>query len=161
VECPEGRNIVIDTRVNMLMKGFYPSIPDWHCDWVERGKNGQPDLNKLDRLAQNYCCVISDKEDVSGTEFITNKLLVTYDKDNVWRSISEGVEFYKKRNAADVTSSKLKSGDMLKFNQEALHRATPAKCNGWRFFFRLSCVKVEPKNEIRNQTQIYVKEGGW
>src|SRR5690606_10082560 len=41
---PDDLHVVIDTRVNMLMRGYYPSIPGWHCDDVPRGENGQPDL---------------------------------------------------------------------------------------------------------------------
>ena len=28
--------LVIDTRVHMLMPGFYPAIPGWHCDATPR-----------------------------------------------------------------------------------------------------------------------------
>lgn len=149
------KQIIVDTRVSMLMKGFYPSIPDWHCDHVERGDNGQPDLDKMSDDNYNYCCVISDKDFVSGTEFILDELDIDVDKDNVWSSVNSNVERLAPR------TKQLKSGDIIRFNQAAIHRATPAVVGGWRFFFRLSVCDVEPKNEIRRQTQVYVKEGGW
>ena len=53
----EGKNIVIDTRTNMLMEGMYPSIPGWHCDDNIRGENGQPDPRLNTDDVQHFMCL--------------------------------------------------------------------------------------------------------
>ena len=45
-----GKNLypIIDTRSTMLMEGFYPCIPGWHCDGVPRHKRfQQPDMSQV------------------------------------------------------------------------------------------------------------------
>ena len=157
------KNVVVDTRVNMLMAGQYPSIPGWHCDDVPRGdKYSQPDFSLCDDGTQHFLVLISDTKDpsncVSGTEFITNTREYNIDENNVWNSVNE---------QADLDSSKdtrfVREREIVQFGQTAIHRASPAKNNGWRYFFRLSWTHRKPVNEIRNQTQVYIdiKNTGW
>jgi hypothetical protein len=157
------KNIIIDTRVNMLMKGQYPSIPGWHCDAVPRGYNGQPDFSQCDDSVQHYMCLVSDRlneesDSVSGTQFITNLRRYSLDPDKVWQSLHEEV-----MKDSDKKIRSVKDREVIRFNQLAIHTATPAVSNGWRLFFRASLLNKEPANEIRRQTQIYVdpNNAGW
>lgn len=155
------KNIVIDTRVNMLMKGQWPSIPGFHCDDVPRNpESGQPDLSLCDDSVRHFMVLVStNKADtISGTEFVTNERTYNLKKDSVWNSLDSAVCGDKKKKTRFI-----KEREIIEFNQLAIHRATPAKENGWRLFFRLSVTHRKPVNEIRNQVQIYVdpKNSGW
>lgn len=160
-------NIVIDTRVNMLMVGQYPSIPGWHCDDVLRGENGQPCFEKRSSDVQHYMILLSGKPSTiiyetndheSRTEFVVGPREYNLDPNNVWNSLDKCVE---SDNTVEVR--KIKFGEMIQFNQDAIHRATPAQSNGWRYFFRLSVTHRKPANEIRRQTQVYcdINNPGW
>ncbi len=107
---------VIDTRVNMLMPGQYPSIPGWHCDDVPRGeKYAQPDFAKCQYGVNHWMCLISDTvntECISGTEFLKGTREYEINPDKVWQSLHEAVE-------ADTEKEtfKIKERDIVKFNQ--------------------------------------------
>lgn len=151
--------LVIDLRVNMLTKGVYPSIPGWHCDDVPRkNRYSQPDFKLASDSVTHYLTVISDQPKVSGTEFILSKLNLDLDKNNVWGSLHKKVSKLK-----NLKTRRLVSGELIEFNQLAIHRATPALRYGWRVFFRASFTYRKPTNEIRNQTQVYydVNNAGW
>ena len=158
LECPDHFFVVIDTRSHMLMRGMYPAIPGWHCDGVMRGANGQPDFGLLDHKAEHRVITVSsEKGGVSNTEFIAEKLCVEYEPGKVWGSINDDIE-----ESMSPDTYQVPDGDLITFNQLALHRATPAKTNGWRWFFRLSFYHSPPINKIRNQVQVYTSQStGW
>ena len=152
--------IVVDTRVTMLMPGQYPSIPGWHCDDVPRTQ-GQPDFSKP-LNCQHYMCLVSANRDgiikcPSSTEFITSTHEFEINPLKVWQSLHEQAELVEKKTRF------VKEREIVKFNQLAIHRASPAVSGGWRLFFRLSLTDRPPTNEVRNQVQIYVdpNQAGW
>lgn len=148
---------VIDTRVSMLMPGYYPSIPGWHCDnFPRRNDNGQPDLESGDD-AHHIMCLIGTSEGVSNTEFVVDKVDYELDENDVWSSLHKQIEINKPK------TSFVRNNEIIEFNQNAIHRSSPAKVRGWRLFFRLSKCGLKPKNEIRRQTQVYLlsDNGGW
>lgn len=149
--------IVIDTRVTMTMPGMYPSIPGWHCDDVPRSKtHGQPVLHGVNPFVQHFMVILSDQEDsVSCTEFVTKPFDVDVDLADVWGSVDRAVEKEK------PPTQFLKQGEIIRFNQEAIHRASLTKTAGWRFFYRASITHRKPANEIRNQVQVYTSTHGW
>lgn len=153
-------SIVIDSRVNMLMPGMYPSIPGWHGDDVPRGiKYAQPDLDGVDTNAfVHFMVLFSDNViPVSATEFVVEPVTLDVDSENVWKSVNAGIETLRPR------TSKLREGDIISFGQEALHRASPCTQAGWRFFMRVSFTYRKPINEIRQQVQVYmpIETAGW
>lgn len=155
---PENQfNVVIDTRVTMTMPGMYPSIPGWHCDDVPRGKtHGQPVLHGINPFVQHFMVLLSDQEDaVSCTEFVTEPFEVNVDLANVWNSVDRAVEAEKPKTGF------LPQGEIIRFNQEAIHRASVTKTAGWRFFYRASVTHRKPANEIRKQVQVYTSTQGW
>ena len=152
----------VDTRVNNLMPGFYPSIPGFHGDSLERGASGQPMLDKADENVQHFMVLVSDtkkpKECISGTEFITNIREYEIDESRVWQSLDEAA-----RNDTEAKTRFVAEREIVQFNQLAIHRASPAKVGGWRLFLRLSLDHRPVKDEIRNHVQSYVdiSKAGW
>jgi hypothetical protein len=140
------------------MHGFYPSIPGWHCDDIPRGtKYAQPDLDKRNGGVIHFCCLISDHPEVSNTEYINEQLQIDVDPANVWSSVDRLINSHGAR-CVEVA----KPGEIIRFTQSTLHRATPCKVPGWRLFFRLSITHRKPVNVLRNQVQVYVPENtGW
>lgn len=151
-------HIVIDIRVTMTMEGAYPSIPGWHCDDVPRGKKyAQPDVNLISPEVVHYMVLLADVETQSCTEFVDKPFTADIDAENVWSSLHKEVK--------DINPSTrfVRQGDIIRFDQNAIHRASPAKTPGWRYFFRLSHTHRAPANEIRKQVQVYLPsdDGGW
>lgn len=149
------KHIVIDTRVNMLMGGMYPSIPGWHCDDVPRGENGQPQLDQCDDDVKHFMVLLSTTESVSRTEFVYKPYTCSIDPDDVWHSVDQAVERDNPRTCF------IPERKFTMFNQQAIHRASLATEPGWRLFFRCSITHRQPVNRLRNQVQVYVTKNGW
>lgn len=59
---------VIDTRVHMLMKGWYPCIPGWHHDDVPRTTStGQPNYKTPEYFAKHILGLVNG--DICPTQF--------------------------------------------------------------------------------------------
>lgn len=161
--CPESKHIVIDSRVHMLMPGQYPCIPGWHCDGVKRNMTGQPDIEApFDKDCLHYFVHVGSDAPMAPTEYIPGELRLTgIEPNRVWGTVDREVNEQIKRHGASIVH-KMKPGSITEVSQDTLHRCPPAEKSGWRFFFRLSYWHSPPKNEIRNQTQVYaLPEQGW
>ena len=159
------KKYIIDSRVHMLMPGWYPCIPGWHLDDVPRTRpDGQPDHQHPAYKADNIMAIIGD---ASITEFVHGELKL----EDV--GMREGA-VYGKWNAeinrrlaskdCDIHIHQVPEGMMVHFGYGAFHRGVPATKNGWRFFIRANYNTARTvKNEIRAQTQVYlpVPEAGW
>lgn len=53
-------NYLVDVKIHMLMPNMYPCIPNWHCDFLPRDKDGNRINEKPDKWLKMY-------EWVSGT----------------------------------------------------------------------------------------------
>jgi hypothetical protein len=150
-----GTHAVIDTRSHMLMPGQYPAIPGWHCDAYPRGKggSGQPDLEAGDPECFHYVVTVSDQQrGVSNTAFLEGTVTVEVDPEQVWGSVHDEIR--------ELAGVKIPDGNLIRFKQESLHRASATHAKGWRWFFRLSMYHSAPMNQIRRQVQVYSTEGG-
>lgn len=151
-----NQHVVIDTRSHMLMPGFRPAIGGWHCDAYPRKNGSQPDLH-AESVKNNYhiVCFVSDNRlGVSRTEFVDDEYILPIDNiatDRVWHSVDSSVP----KSTPIYTQ---KDGEILKFSQSTLHRATPCVNPGWRWWIRVSCYYNPPKNKIRKQVQVYGPE---
>jgi hypothetical protein len=162
---PLGGDPIIDSRVHMLMPGWYPCIPGWHLDDVPRTReDGQPDHAHPAYRSSNIMAIVGD---ASITEFIEGEL----DLSDV--PLREGA-VYGQWNArinkmlagADckIAVRQVPESTVIAFDYGAFHRGVPATKFGWRFFIRANYNTArECKNEIRRQTQVYlpVPEAGW
>ena len=162
----KGYHPVIDTKVVMLKKGWYPSIPGWHCDNVPRGENGQPDMTQLYDQVYHYICNYSTDNNLCPTEILRTEENVDIIKSQVWKSVDSGI---REKLALAAPSFKdhamkvqVRSGQIVRFSRQTLHNCSPANKDGWRMFFRLSFMATPARNEIRNQVQIYTDVNqGW
>lgn len=164
LEIPDGYNALVDSRVTHTMKGYYPAIPGWHCDNVPRSETySQPDFSKIDPNCWHYMCNIATSRQVSNTEFLASPVKLWYSTDNVWSSIDKAMQDKEINRLCKPPKTKfIKPGQIVKFSQTDLHRATPCIEPGWRLFFRVSITKKKPVNQIRKQVQVYITgDAGW
>lgn len=158
---PTHPYVVIDTKVMLLMKGQYPAIPGWHCDKNPRSTNtNQPDPSKASKDGKCWTVTFSSHENgVSNTEFLVSHVTLHYDPKKVWGTINQQVEktFYDPK-----AFIKARDGQIIRFDERTLHRATPAHNAGWRWFFRACRSRTPSVNKIRNQVQVYaIPDKGW
>ena len=159
-----GYHPMIDTRVTMLMPGWYACIPGWHCDGVIRKKTGtQPDLNTINEPIYHYVVSYSgiENSDIAPTQFYKNEVEADLDETAVWKSLDRVINAQIETEGLKFVHTS-KDGELVTMIRETPHRGTPAIETGWRFFYRMSFYHMPAQNQIRNQTMVYVdKEAGW
>lgn len=153
---------VIDSRVHMLMPGFYPCIPGWHHDDVPRTRSdGQPNYDAP--ISARHVMMLVNGE-IAPTEFALGEFTLpeipigqrVYEQ---WHPLVE-----KRLEAQPIRRWPAPSGLLIEFDWRTLHRGTAAVSNGWRFFIRASInTKRQPTNEVRRQVQVYLPtlNQGW
>lgn len=163
---------VIDSRVSMLMPGWYPCIPGWHLDDVPRTRiDGQPDHTNPQYKAKHVMGIVGG---CSLTQFINDPVSL---HDVAVNHLEAGESIYGRWNKMinyrinnpttstdSYTPQQIQDRDIVAFDWQSFHRGMPATANGWRFFIRLSYnTGRKIVNEIRRQTQIYLPahEAGW
>lgn len=156
VDLSGGKYVSIDSRVHMLMPRWYPCIPGWHCDDFYRPE-GQPALEHL-LPVKHYCLVLGT--DVCTTEFVWQPLDLPSPTE-IYEAYGSDRPLYAHYNEMieerGVKTRRLRSGEVVRFDGLDFHRGLPAKRAGWRAFIRITVSDHrEPRNEIRNQTQVYL-----
>jgi hypothetical protein len=149
--------LVIDSRVHMLMKGWYPCIPGWHHDDVARTReDGQPDY-KSAPITWHAMAIVSSVEGLCPTEFAIGDVAL--------REVPLGGVVYKEWDR--IVENLCKGGDLARwtvpearvvvFDSCSFHRGVSATRDGWRFFIRASWRTTRvPTNEVRRQANVYV-----
>lgn len=159
--CPRGLHPVFDTRIQRLMPGMYPAIPGWHCDdWPRPSYDAQPDPELRDLDAYHITCFVDTFDgDLSATEYLICPLAMEWDKTTpLWQQVHREVE------TLDAPRARMRGGVPYQFNGDLIHRATPAKARGWRYWFRFSTMHRMPDKALTpGPEQIYVlsEENGW
>jgi len=155
--------IIIDSRVHMLMKDWWPAIPGYHHDDVPRSrKDGQPNYVNPEYKSEHIMCLLNG--DICPTEFALGKA--------EFPEVPEGELYYRMWHPIVeqyINEDKLKkwippSGRLIWFNWQTWHQATQAVKGGWRWFIRVSRnTNRKPTNEIRRQVQVYLTDPfkGW
>lgn len=153
----KGYHPVIDTKSVMLMPGWCPCIPGWHCDGVIRETpKSQPDLDSLCEDVFHYTSYVSSVNRLAPTEFIYGPQKLSIDPKQVWGSVTKQIK------EDDERIMSYPSGVINRFTRDTLHRGTFSKERGWRYFFRLSFYHMPSMNLKRNQVQVYPKDSrGW
>lgn len=157
-------DVTIDSRSHMLMPGWYPCIPGFHHDDVPRTRiDGQPNYENpgeaehLMGLVNGHICPTEFAVgQVELEEVPIGQLVYRQWHKDVERAISDGVLF----------SETAKSGRYIQFDNFSFHQGVGAVRSGWRWFIRVSRKTdraKDCKNEIRKQTQVYMKDPmqGW
>jgi hypothetical protein len=163
---PKDLYLVIDTRVQRLMPGMYPSIPGWHCDAVPRsGYYSQPDLTKIHPNAVHFVTTISTHpEGVSNTLYMSTPLNIEFTQDQpIWKQAHRAV-INSKENINTQFYTGL-DGTFVVMSSNTLHTAQPTVNRGWRLFYRMSMMPTPPTNDGKfvDQQQVYLlsEENGW
>lgn len=164
-QTPWGRDkgVVVDSRVHMLMPGWWPCIPGWHHDDVPRSRaDGQPNYDTPEYKAEHVMAIVGDAE--CRTEFAVG----TADLPDVphgkviygeWHPYVDALV-----DAGMLHAWKPPKNRLVFFDWLSLHQGTQALTGGWRWFIRASRNTArKPTNELRRQVQVYLARpmGGW
>jgi len=160
-------NSVFDSRVHMLMPGWYPAIPGWHHDDVPRpeiptGQHfitaGQPDYDNTKYKSEHILGLVN--ADICPTEFATGSCVMPEipDGELIYRKWHEEVNHL----IAFDRLNKIKTEDraLYQFDWQTFHSGTKCVTNGWRWFGRVSrnTDRVNSiTNEIRVNCQVYLE----
>jgi hypothetical protein len=155
-------NPVMDSRVHMLMKNWYPCIPGYHHDDVPRStKTGQPNYLTPEYRSEHLMGLVNG--DICPTTFICDQVEVSEPDESIriynrWHDEIEAMP--------ELTRVKAESGKYIQFDCDAFHTGVKAVAGGWRWFVRLSRNTDRQKtitNEIRRQVQVYLEAPteGW
>jgi hypothetical protein len=158
---------VIDSRIHMLMPGWYPAIPGWHHDDVPRpaiptGQHfitaGQPDYDNPRYHAEHIMALIN--AEVCPTKFAIGKCEMTAipEGELIYRTWHKEVE--RLIDAGYVKKISAPSGKLIYFDCDTFHTGDKAVAGGWRWFVRVSRNTDRVKNitnEIRQQVQVYLE----
>ena len=159
----QNNKTIIDSRVHMLMPGWYPCIPGYHHDDVPRTRpDGQPDY--FNPAYRSEHAMVLYNGDICPTEFAIGESLFsdvpigqTYYK--VWHD-----EVLKKINTGDLQKVYAPANRIIFFNDRTWHQGVKANSDGWRLFIRASRNTGRiALNETRKQVQVYLENpmDGW
>ncbi len=156
-------DFIVDSRVHMLMPGWFSCIPGFHHDDVERSAiTNQPDYHNITRHSQHVMCLLNG--DICPTQFAIGK--------SSFEDVKEGEKYYgvwhpeveRQLKQGILKSVTAPSNIPIFFNDESWHTGTRAVKNGWRWFIRCSWnTSRKPVNELRRQVQVYLESPmeGW
>lgn len=157
-------DFIVDSRVHMLMPHWYPCIPGFHHDDVQRHPiTGQPDYNNFNRKRpEHVMCLLNG--DICPTKFAIGE--------SFFDDVPEGEVYYKhwhkevERQLEKGILEPLSAPSNLPifFNDESWHTGIKAIKSGWRWFIRCSWNTTRrPVNEVRRQVQVYLENPmeGW
>lgn len=159
--------LVFDSRVHMLMPGWYPAIPGWHHDDVPRadipsGQHfitaGQPDYDNPRYRSEHILGLVNAS--VCPTIFATGQceMPAIPDGELIYRAWHE--EVVKLTKSGDLTIETCQDRTLYYFDCDAFHTGQKAETNGWRWFGRVSKNTDRVKkitNEIRVNAQVYLE----
>lgn len=158
---------VFDSRVHMLMPGWYPAIPGWHHDDVPRpsiptGQHfitaGQPNYDNPSYKSEHILGLVNAS--VCPTEFAIGRqeFSKVNDGDLIYRKWNDEVNAYISDNKMELV--KAEDRTLIHFDCDTFHQGNVAVSNGWRWFGRISKNTDRTKaitNEIRKQVQVYLE----
>lgn len=165
--------LVIDTRVHMLMPGWYPCIPGWHHDDVPRTRmDGQPNYGEQQDRAAHIMALCNGQ--ICPTQFaIGSQDFSEPDMGTTIYKEWDAVLNHSLRNGSKLELHSIQDKQLVMFDDRTWHRGSPATGSGWRWFGRISrywdangnCIsRRNPRtNEVRKQVQVYIDpiNKGW
>lgn len=157
-------NPVLDSRVHMLMKGWFPAIPGFHHDDIPRTTaSGQPNYENPEYSAKHLMAL--QNAEICPTEFVVGSLELEIPKEGIiykqWHK-----EIVKKLEREELRVVKVPDRCFVYFGPEDFHQSTRAVSSGWRWFVRISWDTDRQNkitNEIRRNCQVYLENPmeGW
>jgi hypothetical protein len=168
-------DFILDSRVHMLMPGWYPCIPGWHLDDVPRDReDGQPEHVNPSYRAEHILAVVGD---CSLTSFLQGHIVLEDVPDGKlfpfgdcedtsiygkWHNDIEGL--LRNPSYCEVVKREIQAGQVVQFDWQSFHMGNPATKHGWRWFCRAS-IRTHRTiwNETRAQVQAYLPApmAGW
>lgn len=149
------RYVSIDTKVHMLMPGWYACIPGWHCDDFYRPTDDQPDLSRIAHGWSDHVCVVVGP--TALPDFVVEPLTLPAPEEMDREGRPLYAVYHERIEALRPRRARPASGQMVKFDCLAFHGGTPADRHTWRLFARITqSDHFAPLNEIRTQTQVYL-----
>ena len=159
--------LVFDSRVHMLMPGWYPAIPGYHHDDVPRpeipvGQHfitaGQPDYDTPRYLSQHICGLVNAS--ICPTSFALGdcEMPRVADGELVYRKWHKEVEDLLAKGLLHRVDAPDRM--LVGFDWQTFHTGTKAVANGWRWFGRVSRYTDRVNtvtNEIRRNAQVYLE----
>jgi hypothetical protein len=158
---PEG--VIVDSRVHMLMPGWFPCIPGWHHDDIPRTRSdGQPNYDDSSYRAKHVMALVGGT--FCPTEFALGK--------HELPEVPTGSVIYREWHPIvdeQIRSEKLElwkapSNRLIFFDWQSMHQGSCAVAPCWRWFIRASRkTERKPTNELRRQVQVYLEApmDGW
>lgn len=160
-------NVVFDSRVHMLMPGWYPAIPGYHHDDVPRplipvGQHfisaGQPDYDNPRYRSEHILALVNAH--VCPTEFVIGECEMPEipEGELIYRRWDSEIKQLIRDQKVEVVQAPDKQ--LVYFDCDSFHSGVKAVSNGWRWFGRVSrnTDRVNSiTNEIRSQVQVYLE----
>jgi hypothetical protein len=163
----DRKNIIVDTKIHMLMKGMSPAIPGWHVDGAPRDNNKNPQgSGKPDTFAQEndprpnrYHLLVTGQGCL--TQYINQPIsapIPSTPSYQVYEMMSTHIQ-QKVKNNPDLIMS-VPSCTVIEFDWWDIHTGIIAKKNEWRYLIRV-CESdyYEPQKDLREvirmQSQVY------
>lgn len=157
VPLSEG-NMFLDSRVHMLMPGWWPCIPGWHHDDVERSRpDGQPNYHTASYRPWFAMGLVGSAH--CPTQFKTGAFSLP--------EVENGIiykEWHPIVDADHNQSSFAQYGKVLLFDDRTLHQGTECVQGGWRWFGRVTYGNpITPAAQVRQNANVYmpVPMEGW
>lgn len=163
----KNQPVVLDSRVHMLMKGWFPCIPGFHHDDVPRRNDayGQPNYDDPAYRSQHLMGLVNG--DIAPTRFAltppgTSGELGLFRRPETSRVTYEAWHLEVEQQLADgkLLPFEAPSGQLLQFDWQTWHEGQRARAGGWRWFVRLSRNTARTAtitNEHRRQVQVYLE----
>jgi hypothetical protein len=159
--------VVFDSRVHMLMPGWFPAIPGYHHDDVPRptipvGQHfataGQPDYD-APRYRSSHVMGLVNAE-ICPTHFAVGQCTMpeVADGELIYRKWHTEVE--RLLAAGEMELAIAPDRQLIGFDCDAFHTGSKAIAAGWRWFGRVSRNTERTdgiSNEIRQQVQVYLE----
>jgi hypothetical protein len=159
---PWTDEILIDSRVHMLMPGMWPCIPGWHHDDVPRSReDGQPNYVTPEYKSEHCMALWGD---CSLTEFAVGRadFAIPDVGEKIYKKWDKKVEYL--CNVGRLTRQRAPDRQLVFFDWLSWHRGMPTTKKGFRFFIRATRKsRLEARNEIRYNANVYmpVLTEGW
>jgi|GEM_PF-946039 len=169
-----GADVILDSRVHMLMEGWYPCIPGWHLDDIPRTRaDGQPEHANPSYRAEHVLALVGN---CSRTAFLVGDIVLQdvpdgqlgpggiFPETSIYGKWHDDIERCLHGPRPLLAAGHGPLGEayaperrLLAFNDQSFHRGSPATHSGWRWFARVSRNTPRPAyNKIRTQTQVYL-----
>lgn len=155
----DSNGYCFDSRVHMLMPGWFPCIPGWHHDDVPRSRaDGQPNYRNPEFHSKHILALHNG--DIAPTEFAVGNIVLPHTDGVVYKEWHPRVQ--RAVDTGQLELYKAPSGQLCHFDCDTFHQGVRAVGRGFRWFGRLSWdagyEEGRPHaNEVRRQVNVYME----